>query len=78
MFPPDFIQETLRTLALLFPEYDKEMRNWYRTQATKHGLDATAMNSGQLIADERQVESFKYWHDRLVVLKQVYDESRPN
>lgn len=78
MFPPDFIQETLRTLALLFPEYDKEMRKWYRTQVAKHGLDATAMNSGQLIADERQVESFKYWHDRLVVLKQVYDESRPN
>lgn len=78
MFPPDFIQETLRTIALLFPEYDKEMRKWYRTQVAKHELDATAMNSGQLIADERQLESFKYWHDRLVVLKQVYDESRPN
>jgi len=36
------------------------------------------MDSGHLIANERQVENFKYWHDRLVVLKQVYDESRPS
>jgi len=36
------------------------------------------MDSGHLIADERQIESFSYWRDRLVVLKQVYDESRPN
>lgn len=35
------------------------------------------IDSGQLIADERQVETFKYWHDRLVVLKQVYDEAQP-
>jgi hypothetical protein len=36
------------------------------------------MDSGHLIADERQVENFEYWHDRLVVLKHVYNESRPS
>jgi hypothetical protein len=77
LFPPNFIAETLRTLALLFPKYDKKMRAWFTVQATKHALDPEVMSSGHLIADERQVENFVYWHDRLVVLKQVYDESRP-
>lgn len=78
IFPPDFIEETLRTLALLFPKYDKKLRAWYNAQAMKHELDPTIADCGQLIADERQIESFKYWHDRLVVLKQVFDESKPS
>lgn len=77
LFPPNFISETLRTLALLFPKYDKQLRKLYGIQVARHGLDPEMIESGHLIADERQVEGFSYWHDRLVVLKQVYDESRP-
>lgn len=32
---------------------------------------------GRLGADARQIENFRYWHDRLVVLKQVFDEVEP-
>lgn len=78
IFPPSFIAETRSTIALLFPKYDASVRKWYTGQATKHGLDPAVMDSGHLIADERQIENFSYWRDRLVVLKQVYDESRPN
>lgn len=48
--------------------------------ANKHEqTDTKTLHStgGHLIPDGRQVEGFSYWHDRLVVLKQVYDESRP-
>ncbi|KAK3946606.1 hypothetical protein QBC32DRAFT_225798, partial [Pseudoneurospora amorphoporcata] len=30
IFPPDFVLETLGTLALLFPENDAASRKWYR------------------------------------------------
>jgi hypothetical protein len=28
--------------------------------------------------EERQIENFQYWHDRLVILKQVFDEAEPS
>jgi uncharacterized membrane protein YkvA (DUF1232 family) len=31
-----------------------------------------------LKAEERQIDQFKYWHDRLVILKQVFDEAEPS
>ena len=40
-------------------------------------LDGRATRCGQLRADDRQIESFAFWHDRLVVLKQVFDEAEP-
>jgi hypothetical protein len=78
MFPSNFACETLQTLALLFPKYDKKTRKWYEGLAAENDLDPEVMECGHLFADERQIESFQYWHDRLVVLKQVYDESRPS
>ncbi|KAI0450626.1 hypothetical protein F5B21DRAFT_528830 [Xylaria acuta] len=52
MFPTNFIDETLRTLALLFPQNDN------KTQ-------------------ERRFENLNYWNNRLVILKQALDDSRP-
>ncbi|KAK5658488.1 hypothetical protein OQA88_1878 [Cercophora sp. LCS_1] len=77
LFPDGFIRETLMTLALLFPKYDGPVRTWYRAQAARHGLDYEAVEVGHLVTDDRQVEKFLYWRDRLVVLKQAYDEARP-
>ncbi|KAH9889671.1 hypothetical protein F4778DRAFT_773285 [Xylariomycetidae sp. FL2044] len=79
VFPPGLIEETLQTLALLFPKYDRSTRQWYRDMAWKRGLDASLVENGgpHLHGHGRQIESFRYWHDRLIVLKQVYDESRP-
>ena len=78
-FPERFVQETLDTLALLLPEYKKETRRWFRTQQTKWPiLDADATKCGQLYTEKRQIENFTFWHDRLVILKQVFDEAEPN
>lgn len=41
------------------------------------GLDINACRCGQLRAEDRQIDEFKYWRDRLVILKQVFDEAEP-
>ena len=32
---------------------------------------------GKLRARDRQIDTFKFWRDRIVILKQVFDESTP-
>jgi hypothetical protein len=77
IFPQGFIEETLRTLALLFPHSDPAVRKWcHQLSETKH-LDPQLSVSGYLKTDDRQIEKFRYWHDRIVVLKQVFDEATP-
>jgi hypothetical protein len=76
------INETIRTLALLLPEHDREVKIWFKRQTRLQEsrnltLDPLARECGQLKAKERQIDNFKYWHDRLVILKQVFDESEP-
>jgi len=69
-------EETLRTLALLFPQGDKTSKRWFRAIASAKQLDLAA-HDRHLRAEERQIEKFKFWHDRLIILKQVFDESEP-
>ena len=40
-------------------------------------LDPEAIRCGQLRVEERQIENFSFWHDRLIILKQVFDEATP-
>src|SRR4051812_258653 len=75
VFPPGFVNETLRTLALLFPQSDEELRQWVKDLPSD--VDKSVRMCGHLGADARQIENFHYWHDRLVVLKQVFDEGEP-
>jgi hypothetical protein len=62
----------------LFPEYDKKSRKWFKGQRNKYGLDEKASTSGHLTTEERQIENFVFWHDRLGILKQVFDEAEPS
>jgi len=80
MYPPRFIDETLRTITLLFPRYDLATEKWSKKAAANSacGLDLRLIGIGNLNAEERQINSFNYWRDRLVILKEVYDEARPN
>ncbi|TDZ16525.1 hypothetical protein Cob_v010488 [Colletotrichum orbiculare MAFF 240422] len=80
VFPKGFVEETLRTLALLFPENDSKSRKWTASQIeTKQDqqLDPGLAKCGTLRAHERRLEQFSFWHDRLVILKQTFDESSP-
>jgi hypothetical protein len=78
IFPVGFVQETLRTISLLFPQYDKESRKWFKAQQLKFGLDEKTSTSGHLTTEERQIENFVFWYDRLSILKQAFDEAEPS
>jgi hypothetical protein len=78
LFPEGFIEETLQTLALLFPQSDKKTRKWLKKICPLYDIDPCLMRCGQLRADDRHIGDFKYWHDRLVILKQVFDEAQPS
>jgi hypothetical protein len=70
------VDETLQTLALLFPSSDEGTRHWFINQP-RAGIDRRVIQCGQLKTDHRQTERFGFWNDRLVVLKQVLDEAEP-
>jgi hypothetical protein len=76
LFPDGLIDETLHTLALLFPQSEKPNQKWFQTQTVI--IDPRLFRCGQLRTDDRQIGNFGFWHDRLVMLKQVYDEARPD
>jgi hypothetical protein len=67
------VGETLATLALLFPIRDKESERWYKKQDEPHELDS---NIGRCGMADRRVGEFRYWHDRLVILKTEFDDSK--
>jgi hypothetical protein len=78
LFPPGLIEETLRTFALFFPQFDRDTTKWFGKIPYSRHIDREVVKCGQLKVDERQIENFTFWHDRLVILKEVFDESRPS
>ncbi|KAL1961549.1 hypothetical protein VTN77DRAFT_1611 [Rasamsonia byssochlamydoides] len=80
LFPDGFMDETLRTLALLFTQSEKPTRKWFQSLSPSQMtvIDPRLFRCGQLRTDDRQIKNFRFWHDRLVMLKQVYDEARPS
>ncbi|CAG9943315.1 unnamed protein product [Clonostachys rosea f. rosea IK726] len=91
LLPEALVDETFRTLALLFPESEfisarratREKRDWFKKLCQRHlsghrcQVDDQILRCGTLKADARQIERFQYWRDRLVVLKQSYDDATP-
>ena len=73
----DLIDETLHTLALLIPTNDSSSRKWFKRKQKTLCLDGQAGSYGSLNASARQIDKFHYWRDRLVVLKQAFDDSEP-
>lgn len=78
VFPPGFCAETLRTLALLLPSSEKKTKKWFRRHQATQTLDKMAIKCARLRADDRQIDNFHFWKDRLVILKQVFDEAEPS
>jgi hypothetical protein len=78
IFPAGFIEETIRTLALLFPQHDKKSCRWFKVQQSKFGLDHMVSASSHLTTEQRQIENSVFWHDRLGILKQVFGEAEPS
>ncbi|TQN74602.1 hypothetical protein CSHISOI_00859 [Colletotrichum shisoi] len=71
------MEETIRTLTLLFPENDSKSRKWLQTEIDTRKLDRSLASCGSLRSRDRRFERFFFWHDRLLILKQAFDESTP-
>ena len=78
MLNKDLIRETIRTFGLLFPRNDTRSRKWYDKKRRYVRLDPKAGQYTTLNAAERQTQSFYFWRDRLIVLKQAFDDSEPH
>ena len=78
IFPEGLINETLRTLSLLFPGHVGGTVRWFKNQRkVNKDLDITACYCNFLDYEHRSIESFEFWRDRLTILKQTYDVSEP-
>jgi hypothetical protein len=77
LFPVGLLEETLRTLSLLFPPHDADTEKFFRVLDKKLIWDQHLTDCRPLRLSERQIETFTFWHDRLVILKEAFDTSRP-
>lgn len=77
LYPDGLKEETLRTLSLIFPQHDAQTLRWFKGYADSSRIDKTLLRCDPLRLDDRQIERFHFWHDRLIILKQAFDESRP-
>ncbi|KUJ18927.1 uncharacterized protein LY89DRAFT_696318 [Mollisia scopiformis] len=78
LYPPGLIDETIQTLKLLFPGTDTGTRKWFRKLSSRNNLDKKLLRCGRLRAEDRRIENFHFWHDRLIILKQIFDEAEPS
>jgi hypothetical protein len=62
---------------LLFPATD-ETRLWFKKVALAEKLDGKVFTCGRLRAEDRQINEFRFWRDRLMILKQIFDEKEPS
>lgn len=83
LFPDGFIEETLDTLTLLFPDTDRGTKRWLETEFRTHPL-LTQMDCGLLRCghfrsghSSRRLERFRFWRDRLGMLREAVDEATP-
>lgn len=78
LFPTGLVEETLRTLRLLLPRSEKAGVAWYKAIAIKNHLDLNACLCPHLRVEDRQIDRFDFWRERLIILKQAFDEAEPN
>jgi hypothetical protein len=77
LFPEGLVEETIQTLALLFPQLDRQITGWMNKLPQTLNIDKELTKCGRLKPHARQIGKFRFWHDRLVLLKQAYDQSQP-
>ncbi|CEL04919.1 hypothetical protein ASPCAL06043 [Aspergillus calidoustus] len=78
IYPQGFIIETLKTLDLLLPHDHRRTEVWYATLCETFELDPTACkNRRPMQREDRGLNSFSFWRDRLAILKETLDELEP-
>jgi hypothetical protein len=74
IFPHDLLEEIRKTLSILLPQSN---RRWFNERQKKLHLDPKAGAGEHLRADERNLERFSYFRDRLLIIKETFDEHEP-
>ena len=83
IFPHGLIEETMDTLALLFPEADRKTKRWLSTKRranpTQTPIDSILSKCGRFRPghSSRRLERFKFWRDRLVLLGEAVEDATP-
>jgi hypothetical protein len=52
--------------------------HWYQKQKSPGRLDSRVTQLPILRIEDRQIDKFQFWRQRLTILKQAYDETEPN
>lgn len=61
----------------MLPKNNPEIQTWFQKQQASYHLDHNAAKCLNINSDARQISQFHFWRDRMVILKQVFDESEP-
>jgi hypothetical protein len=91
LLPPGLAKETLETLSFLFPKSEfsgilgpgAKRGKWLKaTCSTREGktggkVDTNLLRCEALPENERRIKKFNYWRDRMVLLKERYDNKAP-
>lgn len=77
LLPTSFIEETLQTISILLPREDPAVETWYQETCKLHSLDPSAIKLPYLSRGHRRIENFSFWRERLIILKQCFDEAEP-
>jgi hypothetical protein len=79
MYPENFVEETLETLKLLFPNRDHNTEKWLHHNPLWEQLDKGLLNVGHFQKDDesRRLEHFTFWRDRLGLLVEAVEEVTP-
>jgi hypothetical protein len=88
ILPEGLAEETLRTLAIFFPQSDycgslrskRKKRVWLeRLRAhSSRSIDRHLTWCGTPSMGSRELSNFRYWKDRLIIIKEEFDHSTPD
>ena len=74
LFPDGFLEETERTLSLLFPPANFETSKRIRRVSEKEGVDIEAAIDKHTSFD---LNNYPFWQERLRHVQCVYDKAKP-
>jgi hypothetical protein len=75
--PQGLAEETLRTITLLFSEHGKSARARLHRQMGARKAEKGMGRLGPVLREHHRIQSYNYWRDRLVDLKETFDQTKP-
>jgi len=59
IYPKGLIDETIKTLSLLFPTNDRETKNWFLKHQVELHLDSEIRRCRELSKEDRKIDAFQ-------------------